>query len=175
MKKEEIKEYYKQFNKEYRKEYSSKGYKNLVYKKVNKNFNSRYNIENIDDLYKSAEKINEKNRNKYKNVPLFKLICIIRNLTRNAFKTNGLKKNNRTENILGCSFAYFKEYIVNQFEPWMTENNHGLYTGNYNETWQLDHIIPISSAITPEDIITLSHYTNLRPLCSKKNLEKGNK
>ena len=56
----------------------------------------------------------------------------------------------------------------------MTENNQGKYTGNYNETWQLDHIEPVSNASTIEDVIKLNHYTNLRPLCSKKNLEKSN-
>ena len=56
----------------------------------------------------------------------------------------------------------------------MMWENHGIYTGNYNETWQYDHIIPISSGLSEEDIIRLSNYKNLRPLCSKKNLEKSN-
>jgi len=38
-----------------------------------------------------------------------------------------------------------------------------------NITWDLDHIIPISSAQTEEDVYRLSHYTNLRPLCSFNN------
>lgn len=33
----------------------------------------------------------------------------------------------------------------------------------------IDHIIPLSSAKTEEDIIKLSHYSNLQPLCSKVN------
>jgi 5-methylcytosine-specific restriction endonuclease McrA len=56
----------------------------------------------------------------------------------------------------------------------MNENNQGRYTGNYNETWQLDHIIPISTAETEEEIIKLNHYSNFMPLCSRKNLEKSN-
>lgn len=43
-----------------------------------------------------------------------------------------------------------------------------------NETWQIDHIYPISAASSPEEVIKLNHYTNLRPLCSRKNLEKSN-
>jgi hypothetical protein len=35
-----------------------------------------------------------------------------------------------------------------------------------NKSWDIDHIIPISSAKTKEDIIRLNHYTNLQPLCS---------
>lgn len=58
----------------------------------------------------------------------------------------------------------------------MNWDNHGKYTGNYNETWQYDHIIPISSATTEEEIIKLNHYTNFQPLCSKKNqIDKRNK
>jgi 5-methylcytosine-specific restriction endonuclease McrA len=57
----------------------------------------------------------------------------------------------------------------------MTWKNHGKYTGNYNETWQYDHIIPISNAATEEELIKLNHYSNFQPLCSKKNLEKSNK
>jgi 5-methylcytosine-specific restriction endonuclease McrA len=56
----------------------------------------------------------------------------------------------------------------------MTWENQGKCMSNYNETWQLDHIIPISNAKSIEDVIKLNHYTNLRPLCSKLNLEKSN-
>ena len=51
----------------------------------------------------------------------------------------------------------------------MTWENHGLYNGELNYGWDIDHIIPFSSAKTEEDIIKLSHYTNLQPLCSKFN------
>ena len=54
-------------------------------------------------------------------------------------------------------------------------NNHGCYTGNYNETWQYDHKHPLSSGMSEEEIIKLNHYTNFRPLCSRKNSEKSNK
>ena len=37
---------------------------------------------------------------------------------------------------------------------------------NYGVVWDIDHIKPLSSAITEEDIINLNHYTNLQPLDS---------
>jgi hypothetical protein len=54
----------------------------------------------------------------------------------------------------------------------MNWNNHGnpidgIYT--INKTWDIDHIIPLSSAKTEEDIIKLNHYTNLKPLCTYYN------
>lgn len=38
-----------------------------------------------------------------------------------------------------------------------------------NKSWDIDHIIPIDSAINEVDIIRLNHYTNLQPLCSYMN------
>ena len=40
----------------------------------------------------------------------------------------------------------------------------------------IDHIIPLSSAKTEEDIIRLNHYTTLQPLCSYTNryIKKNN-
>jgi 5-methylcytosine-specific restriction endonuclease McrA len=55
----------------------------------------------------------------------------------------------------------------------MNWNNQGKYTGKYNETWQYDHIVPISSSMNEDDILRLNHYTNFQPLCSRKNLEKS--
>ena len=41
--------------------------------------------------------------------------------------------------------------------------------------WHLDHIIPISSAKTEEDVIRLNHYTNFQPLWAEDNFKKGKK
>ena len=41
--------------------------------------------------------------------------------------------------------------------------------GSLNYGWDLDHITPISSAKTEEDVIRLNNYTNFQPLCSKVN------
>jgi len=51
----------------------------------------------------------------------------------------------------------------------MNWDNRGLYNGTPDYGWDIDHIIPQSSAITIEDVIQLNHYTNLQPLCSYIN------
>ena len=53
----------------------------------------------------------------------------------------------------------------------MNWDNKGLYNGEYNFGWDIDHIVPLSTASELEDVIRLNHYTNLQPLCSKINRE----
>ena len=72
-----------------------------------------------------------------------------------------VSKISKTQEILTCSFKEFKSHIESQFEDWMTWDNRGLYNGELNYGWDIDHIIPISSAKTEEDVIRLSCYTNL--------------
>ena len=51
----------------------------------------------------------------------------------------------------------------------MTWENYGKYNGELNYGWDIDHIIPVSSAKNKEEILKINHYTNLQPLCSKIN------
>ena len=51
----------------------------------------------------------------------------------------------------------------------MNWENRGLYNGELNYGWDLDHIIPICKAKTDEEVYKLNHYTNFQPLCSKIN------
>jgi len=100
---------------------------------------------------------------------LFKLSHYTRNIIRKSLKRNGYSKTSRTYFILGFSFDEFKIYLESKFENWMTWGNYGIYNGELNYGWDIDHIIPISSAVTEEDVIRLNHYTNLQPLCSHIN------
>jgi 5-methylcytosine-specific restriction endonuclease McrA len=51
----------------------------------------------------------------------------------------------------------------------MSWENYGLYNGELNYGWDIDHIIPLSKASTKDEFYELSHYTNMQPLCSKTN------
>jgi hypothetical protein len=98
--------------------------------------------------------------------PLYKLKHSIGCAIRLSFKRKGHTKKSRTFEILGCSYEHFKGHLEKQFKPWMSWENYGLYTGTENYGWDIDHIIPLKTAITEEDVIKLNHYTNLQPLCS---------
>jgi len=89
-----------------------------------------------------------------------------------AFKRNGYSKTTRTYEILGCSFDEFQLYLESKFESWMNWNNKGDWNGiptEINTAWDIDHIIPLTTAMCEADIIKLNHYTNLQPLCSYTN------
>lgn len=112
---------------------------------------------------------NYKYRLKLKTDNLFKLKVNLRTLIRNSFKRKGINKVLKSEQILGCSMNDFKQHLESQFESWMNWNNYGLYNGQPNYGWDIDHIQPLNTATCDADIIRLNHYTNLRPLCSYYN------
>jgi hypothetical protein len=137
---------------------------------------SKANPEKVRAKNKAWHKANrEKVREKYRNYmkhrcetdPLFKATSAIRNCINTAISKSGYSKNSRTELILGCSFQEFKNHIESKFSNGMTWLNHGMHT------WHIDHIIPMASANTMEEIIKLNHYTNLQPLWAMDNLKKG--
>jgi len=124
-----------------------------------------------------VNKLSVKNRKtKRKKDVFYKMTVNIRNLISNSLRRENISKKNKTFEILGCTFEEFKIHIENKFESWMNWDNYGKYNGEYNSTWNYDHIIPISSALNEGDLIRLNHYTNFQPLCSKINQDiKGEK
>jgi hypothetical protein len=108
-------------------------------------------------------------KEKRKNDPLFSIASTLRNNIRNSFLKCGFDKSKKTEEIIGCSFEEFQIYLESKFEIWMNWENKGKYNGEFNYGWDIDHIKPISSAKTEDEVIRLNHYTNLQPLCSKIN------
>jgi hypothetical protein len=113
-------------------------------------------------------------KDKYKLDPFYKLKHNTRNLIYISFKKLCLgkyKKGKKTEQILGCTVKEFIQHLQNQFTEGMTLENHGKGQGY----WNIDHIIPISSAKTEEEIYKLNHYTNFQPLWWEENMAKGKK
>lgn len=148
---------------------------------INEYQNFRYSVTRKSKRVKlTKEEKTEKYRiwqnNRKRIDPNFKLDRNIRNLIQNSFKVVNNKKSSKTVDILGCTVKEFKNYLESKFEDWMNWQNHGKYNGTFNSGWDLDHIVPVSSAKTSEDIIRLNHYTNFQPLCSKVNrFNKRNK
>jgi hypothetical protein len=94
-------------------------------------------------------------------------------ISKNLKRLDSLKDQN-TLSIVGLdSWDCFRKHIENKFESGMNWDNYGI--GQNNTTWHIDHIIPISSAKTLEEVKKLSHYSNLRPMWGSDNIRKSNK
>lgn len=137
-----------------------------------------YTIKNREKILKNKREyyLNNKDKrkiylkNRLKNDKLFSLKnSISKNINLKLRRFLKYKKEMKTLDILGCSYEYFYDYIESKFEKWMTWDNRGLYNGEFNYGWDLDHIIPLDSAKNDEDVYKLNHYTNFQPLCSKVN------
>lgn len=129
-----------------------------------KKYRKNYNLINLEKI-KENRRI--KNKIKYDNDFVYRIKQNIRTRINLFLKSNNIKKQNKTFDIVGCSPEYLKEYLEKQFINGMTWEN--------RNDWHIDHIIPLSSAKTEEDVIKLCHYTNLQPLWAKDNLIKSNK
>ena len=151
-----------------RKEYV-KNYRNNNKEKISKQIR-KYFLENKEYL-REVGRLNRISNYKRRLVedPTFAIKESIRSSIRRIFNNKGIKKNITTETILGCSYEDLKLYLESKFEDWMTWENRGLYNGELNYGWDIDHIIPISSGKTEDDIKRLNHFSNLQPLCSKIN------
>jgi len=156
--------------------------KNKKYYDFNKssvlNQKNKYYQLNKEGRIEFQRKYYEKNKNnkikhhsdRMKNDFLYRFKHNTRSLIRGSFKRSikGMyKKAKQTEQILGCSMQEFILYIESKLKDGMSLGNHG--------EWHLDHIIPLATAKTEEEIIKLNHYTNFQPLWAKDNFSKGYK
>ena len=158
----------KQCGKEKRDNYYEKNRAKVLEKQ--KSHNEKY-LSKISEASKIKRKNYSNNYFKFKikTDVIFKLKIYSRNMLNRAFRSILQEKNWSTPKALGCSWEHFKNHLESKFQEGMTWNNYA------HDGWHIDHIIPISSAKTEEDIIRLSHYTNLQPLWAKDNLIKSNK
>ena len=158
----------KEYLKEYRKTINFKQ-ADLKYRKSEKyQITRKKRRETLE--FKEKTKIDFNERMKTDN--LFALKTKISKNIRKYISKKGFIKKSKTTDILGCSYEEFLNHLESLFEPWMNWENKGLHErGRFNYGWDIDHIIPLSSAKTEEEVIKLNHYTNLQPLCSCINRE----
>ncbi len=161
MDKEYFKNYY-QINKEKYKKYREENKEEIYIKR------KKYRDNNKEKMKMQYEKAKEKRKiyrnNRRKTDYLYCLKCKIRKNINASIKKKGFTKRSTTYNILGCDYDFFKNYIESQFINGMNWNN-----------IHLDHIKPLSSAITEKDVLDLNHYTNFQPLFAIDNLNKASK
>jgi hypothetical protein len=131
-----------------------------IYRKNNRDYFNQKNKE----WNKRTSYYSNYQKDKIKNDSFFKFKNRLRTLIRNSVTKQGYTKKSKSFEILGCNYDFFVKYIEDKFEHGMSWENHG--------KWHIDHIIPISSAKTEQEVIKLNYYTNFQPLWAKDNLIK---
>lgn len=137
-------------------------------------------LENREDRLKK-ERLHRKNnkrkigpnynknlKKKRLNDPIFRLKTNLRTRIWYIFKRGGHTKSKKSEELLGAPFKVVKGHIERQFSKGMSWDKVG-------KLIHIDHKIPLASAKTEEELISLCHYTNLQPLWAIDNIEKSNK
>ncbi len=99
--------------------------------------------------------------------PMFAMTLRLRCRITQVIRNQGYHKKSKTREILGCSWNDLKNHLESKFVNGMTWDNRHL--------WHIDHIIPLASATSEEELIKLNHYTNLQPLWASDNMKKGSK
>lgn len=123
-----------------------------------------YHYENIDRYRKVVRDYRKKRMN---NDSEFKLLCNMRTRLNIAFKKRNWKKDSITSKLVGGTVQEVVVHIQSKFKEGMNWNNYG--------KWHVDHIIPLCSAKSSEEMANLCHFSNLQPLWAKENIRKRGK
>lgn len=177
--KEEAKSYSEEYRKTHKEEkrLKDKEYQENNKEKIKDN-HQKYYQENKKRLQQQHKEYYNKNKDKLREShtqyekkrresdPLYKLRGQIRSAIRKSFERKSFQKAFHTEEIIGCSIDDFIIYL------------NKTYVENYGIEWDgktdvhIDHIIPLKTATTEEEVLSLCHYTNLQLLKAEDNLLK---
>lgn len=150
-------------------ECTSEEYKKFYYE--NRDVEIQRQIDYQKNNNESVKKVrNKRHQKNYDNDILYKLRVNIRNRVKLFIKSVNFNiKTNNTYNLVGCTPEQLKQHLESQFKEGMTWDNHA------HNGWHIDHIIPLSSAKTEDEVYELCYYTNLQPLWCNENYKKGSK
>ena len=149
---------YRDSKKEETKSYMKDYYKNNLEKR------KKYLEKNKEIL---SLKRNNSEKKRRDSDSLYKLKIYMRNRIGFYLKKTDIRKKNTTFEVVGCSPQQLKIFLEQKFIDGMSWDNQG--------KWHIDHIIPLSSAKTEEELYKLCHFTNLQPMWASDNIKKGAK
>ena len=116
---------------------------------------------------KNRDRINSNKRKRHKHRmkhdTVYRIKHILRGSVHAFLRSKNVKKNIKTQKLLGCTVEQFKKHLELQFYDGMSWDNYG-FSG-----WHIDHIIPCM-AFDPTDEEQQKicyHYTNFQPLWLK--------
>ena len=106
-------------------------------------------------------KMNEYHKKKFKEDQNFSLRQKIKSRIHTALHCSQIKKNKKTEEILGCTIDEFKKHLQDQFTENMSWDNCG-FDSQKQIGWHIDHKIPCASwdLMDPQQLLLCFHYKN---------------
>jgi hypothetical protein len=154
---------------EYRKKYYNNNKEKITEqsKATYEKYKEKYNSINRKYQKDNHLILMQKRKERIEASPLLQFKERIRQLTKGAFYRLKQDKKFKTNAMLGADWETVKEHFVSQFKDGMTWE--AFIAGEIH----VDHIQPLASAKTEEELIALCHYTNLQPLWCLDNLSKG--
>jgi hypothetical protein len=150
----------------------------LEHKEQRKIISRRYYLLHKDEI---KQKKRAGNKIRRATNPAYRLRCIVSLAVWKMLNSNDVSKNGKSVlQFLDYSMKELREYLKNQFEPWMTWDNYGRYdpkTWNDNDpstwTWNIDHIVPQSKlpyySMSDSNFKKCWALSNLRPFSAKQN------
>ncbi len=140
--------------------------------------NPERNRKNKADWYQASRpRLREEWNKRFQEDPAFRLRNNLRRAIWEAIRCEGGSKGGRSILAhLPYSMEALKAHLESLWEPWMTWENYGVLDPAVR-TWQIDHVTP--QALLPFADFSDANFlrcwalSNLRPLESSKNLEKG--
>jgi hypothetical protein len=144
----------REYNKNYQKHYREKNKERLRAKK------SEYFQNNKERIYAQI-------RERRKQNPHLRAASNLRSRISIALKD--VAKSAHTQELLGCTVDYLRDWLEFQFDDKMTWENYG--------EWHVDHEIPcaVFNLVDPVEQRICFHYSNLRPLWGVENIAKSDK
>lgn len=110
-----------------------------------------------------AKKHEKQKHERIMNDPVAKSIKNARRMIVSAFRYVGSKKNSRTYDIIGLNATEFYQWLISVSR--VTPETHDVH---------IDHVIPISFAQSKDEVLALSHFSNLQWLTHDQNIRKRN-
>lgn len=100
---------------------------------------------------------------KYATDPVFRAKAMLRSRLTYMLKTNQKTSfGSDLHHALGASYSEVRKHIERQFSAGMSWENYGVI-------WEIDHVVPLYTATTAEEVHQLFYYMNLQPLVPDAN------
>lgn len=128
---------------------------------------------------KNKARLREEWNERFRSDPAFRLRNNLRHAIWEALRVNNGNKAGRSIlKFLPYTMDELKSHLESLWEPWMSWDNYGVLDPAVR-TWQIDHVIPQVSLPFDDflypNFIACWSLSNLRPMDSKMNLEKGSR